>query len=243
MSDVEEPPTRVPSTDAATADLDGPDGERPAGDQATRGDQSAADDDLVTLGWWQHPVNLLVMLAAAAIIAGAVGWSIGRGDRIPAHNDVDTGFLQDMRFHHDQAVAMSLAYLDNPDIAPGLRTVALTIVVGQSIDNGRMVQMLRQINEGETTPTDTAMAWMDTPVPIEEMPGMASREDLDRLAAAEGRDADELFVELMTAHHLGGIHMAEYEAEHGEWSVARDFAQVAVEGQRSDIAEMEQLLG
>ena len=42
---------------------------------------------------------------------------------------------------------------------------------------------------------------------------MATEEQLDELARATGADADDLFVELMTAHHQGGIDMAEEAAE------------------------------
>ena len=45
-----------------------------------------------------------------------------------------------------------------------------------------------------------------------EMPGMATEEQLDELADATGADADDLFVELMVAHHQGGIDMAEEAA-------------------------------
>ena len=40
------------------------------------------------------------------------------------------------------------------------------------------------------------------------MPGMASRAELDSLAAAQGQEADVLFLELMTRHHEGALEMA-----------------------------------
>ena len=60
------------------------------------------------------------------------------------------------------------------------------------------------------------MAWMGHAVEPSAMPGMATDEQLDELATATGADADELFVELMTAHHQGGIDMATDAAERAE---------------------------
>ena len=55
------------------------------------------------------------------------------------------------------------------------------------------------------------------------MPGMATAEQLDELAAAPEL-ADELFVELMSAHHQGGIDMATEAAERADNDDVRRFA-------------------
>jgi uncharacterized protein (DUF305 family) len=47
------------------------------------------------------------------------------------------------------------------------------------------------------------------------MPGMQSQEQIDELAAATGADPDLLFFVMMTDHHLGAVHMADYEAANG----------------------------
>lgn len=41
------------------------------------------------------------------------------------------------------------------------------------------------------------------------MPGMASRQDLQRLGELTGRDAEALFLDLMTAPHQRGVEMAQ----------------------------------
>ena len=162
------------------------------------------DDDVIVLPWWQHPLNILTIVITAALLAGMVGWMIGDTNAELAHNEVDTGFLQDMREHHEQAVYMSFIYDSLPDIDPGLRTVATSIIIGQNQDIGRMVQMLRMFGETEANEGETSMAWMGMPVERGQMPGMASEEDLDKLATLSGREADEFFVQLMKAHHEGG---------------------------------------
>jgi uncharacterized protein (DUF305 family) len=56
------------------------------------------------------------------------------------------------------------------------------------------------------------------------MPGMISDDRLDELEESEGREADALFLELMAEHHRGGLHMAEYAAEHADDGDVRDLA-------------------
>ena len=107
---------------------------------------------------------------------------------------------------------MSFLYLALDDTDPGLRTVARSIIFGQGIEIGRMIQLLRDFGESEVNEGDTSMAWMGHSVPLGEMPGMATDAELDELGAASGAEADNLFVELMVRHHEGGIEMAEFAA-------------------------------
>jgi uncharacterized protein (DUF305 family) len=199
-------------------------------------------DDIVVLAWWQHPFNVVVLLVAMAAIAGMVGWMIGEANAADDPSEVDVGFLQDMREHHEQAVAMSLMFVQLPESSPGLRTVARSITVGQSIDTGRMIQLLRGFDEDEANMGDTAMAWMGMASEVGDMPGMATDAQLDELAAASGATADELFVELMTAHHRGGIHMAEFAAEEAAVPEVRAMATSMAESQAHEIDELEDQL-
>jgi uncharacterized protein (DUF305 family) len=210
--------------------------------EAERDTDDIDDDDEVgvsiVLPWWQRPFNIGVLVVTGAILAGMIGWMVGDSGARPAHNEVDTGFLQDMRVHHEQAVLMGFIYRSRPDIDPGLNTIARDIVVGQSLEVGRMVQMLRTLGETEANETGTSMTWMDMVAEDHHMPGMASDIELEELGTTEGRAADELFVELMTAHHLGGIEMAEYAIEHAEYDEVVKMAAGMAAGQRSEIVEM-----
>lgn len=199
-------------------------------------------DDVIVLPWWQHPLNILTIVITAALLAGMVGWMIGDSNSELAHNEVDTGFLQDMREHHEQAVYMSFIYNSLPDTDSGLRTVATSIIMGQNQDIGRMVQMLRMFGEPEANEGETSMAWMGMPVERGQMPGMASQADLDKLATLSGREADEFFVQLMKAHHEGGIHMAEYASGNAKNSEVRAMAAAIVTSQQEEIAEMQREL-
>jgi uncharacterized protein (DUF305 family) len=200
------------------------------------------DDDVIVLPWWQHPLNILTIVVTVALLAGMAGWMIGDSNSELAHSEVDTGFLQDMREHHEQAVYMSFVYRSLPDIDPGLSTVAASIIVGQNQEIGRMVQMLRVLGEPEANEGDSSMAWMGMPVERGQMPGMASEADLDKLATLSGAEADEFFVQLMTAHHEGGIHMAEYASGNAENDEVREMATSMMTSQRDEIAEMQREL-
>jgi uncharacterized protein (DUF305 family) len=209
------------------------------GDGGDDGDNGDNGDDVVVLSWWQHPVNILGMLVGIALIGGMVGWLISDSSSDPGGNDVDVGFLQDMRVHHEQAVQMGFMYLALPDTAPGLRQVAREIVFGQGIDIGRMIQLLRDMDAPEAAETDEAMAWMGMPTTHDKMPGMATEDQLDQLGASSGAEADRLFVELMSAHHQGGIHMAEYAATNADREDVRTMAAAMADSQADEILELQ----
>ena len=200
------------------------------------------DDDVVVLGWYQRPINIVALVIAMALIGGMIGWLIADARSDDRGSDVDIGFLQDMRTHHEQAVEMAYTYLALPDTDPGLRTVAGSILIGQNIDIGRMIQMLRDMGAPEAAETDQAMGWMGHSMPASQMPGMATEAQLKQLAASSGRDADELFVQLMTAHHRGGIEMANDAATRASLEKVRSMAASMASAQQSDIVEMQQQL-
>jgi uncharacterized protein (DUF305 family) len=196
-------------------------------------------DDDVVLPWWQHPMNIVTMLVAGVLIAGMIGWLVGDARSQPQYGATDVGFLHDMRFHHEQAVYMSFVFQDLPDTNRGLDTIAESIVMGQSMDIGRMIQLLREFGEPEAADLQApSMAWMGMAMPIDQMPGLASEDDLVALQSASGAEADALFVELMVAHHEGGVHMAEFAAENAENPEVRAMAQSMAASQTDEINEL-----
>jgi uncharacterized protein (DUF305 family) len=198
------------------------------------------DDDDVVLPWWYSWWRVaLIAIAATLLVVGLVA---AARDDTPGAGSVDVGYLQDMRAHHDQAVQMGMTYLALKDTNPALRTIAGTIVLDQQLENGMMVELLSQYGAEEENSSGTAMTWMNQPVPIARMPGMASEADLDRLAASSGAAADKLFTELMVAHHEGGIHMAQYAADHAGTGRVRELARAAVRNQTEEIAEIQKTL-
>ncbi len=207
------------------------------------------DDDGVGGGgggepWWHSLWRLLVLGVALLFLGGAVGYALTkRSETTPGAGSVDVGFLQDMRYHHDQATQMSLTYLQKTpsEQDPALRTIAAEILLEQQLEAGAMVQLLHEYGQPEANETGTGMAWMSEPLPIAQMPGMATDDQIAQLKAASGRDADVLFCELMIPHHEGGIHMALYAAQRASESRVRQLAASMVKGQEDDITELLQI--
>ncbi len=202
------------------------------------GDRRAVEetDDGLLLPWYYSWWRVaLVAISATLLVVAAVAISL---DDTAGADSVDVGFLQDMRSHHDQAVQMSLAMLLKDDTDPTLRTVAAGILLSQQQETGLMIEILRGQGAAEENSTGTSMGWMNQPVPTERMPGMASEAELDQLEAATGEAAEHLFIDLMIAHHEGGIAMADYAVEHAGTDRVRSSAVATASVQRDEIEEL-----
>lgn len=214
----------------------------PPADSLATDPTDAPDDEVVVLPWWHNPINLGVLAVAIALLAGALGWLIGNNNAVPDPNATDIGFLQDMRWHHDQAIEIAYTYMATPDTDGRLVTIAREIVLGQGIEIGQMAQLLRGWGEPEVNESDIAMSWMGTPTAIDRMPGLATEDDLITLANSSGTDADQRFVALMVAHHEGGIHMAEHAATHASQPEVRTMANQMIDAQQGEIDELRRLV-
>ncbi len=209
-----------------------------------------SDDDAIVLPWWRNPINLIAIIIGTALLTGALGYTIGTRHGEVHGNSVDIGFLQDMRYHHENAVIIASTYLstDTTDATgatsdPTLRLIATEIELGQQQETGRMIQLLRMMGAAEAGDLDApAMVWMNEPTPYDRMPGLATDEQIDELGSLSGPAADELFASLMIAHHQAGIHMAQYAVDHGSNDEVHDFAESMITGQQSEIAELEMLV-
>jgi uncharacterized protein (DUF305 family) len=181
--------------------------------------------------------------AALAFLLGAVGYLVGVRvtESADAFNAVDVGFLQDMLDHHDQAVELALLELANGEDATA-RDFAQETIIFQRREIGIMERLLEEGGEPRGDVPRDVMSWMSMTVPLSDMPGMASEDELDALAAARGPEADRLFLELMREHHEGGIHMADWAAEFGENERVRELAAQIAEYQRIEVREYTMLM-
>lgn len=194
------------------------------------------------LPWRYSALNVFLALLIFSGLGVGLGYYVGQSTAETAHNNVDTGFLQDMRIHHEQAVVMSTIYLGAAPNGNGtLRTIAREIMLEQQMETGRMVQLLRIFGAAETNESDQVMGWMGTPIPLSRMPGYATDSELDALYRSRDGEADRLFITLMIAHHKGGVHMAEYAAKNGVNKEVKAFAELIVESQSSEIGELTRL--
>jgi uncharacterized protein (DUF305 family) len=74
------------------------------------------------------------------------------------------------------------------------------------------------------------------------MPGMATNTELKKLGELSGKQAEIFYLQLMTDHHKGGVHMAEGCVEKCTVGVEKRLAQGMVDAQQSEIGLMADLL-
>jgi len=173
----------------------------------------------------------------------------------PSSTSAEAGFARDMQAHHNQAVEMAILIRDRSD-DDELRLLALDIITAQSQQAGQMYAWLTAWNLPQTS-SDPPMAWMSQPtldgsmtgmdhgggaMASTEMPGMASSEDVQRLRDADGVEAERIFLELMIAHHRGGMDMAEALLARSDNALIAPLAQSIVMLQQKEIDYMTKLL-
>jgi uncharacterized protein (DUF305 family) len=200
------------------------------------------------------PRRWLVPAAAAVVVALAAGVLVGRLGAAPAGpapapapagtvidvDPVDVGFATDMLDHHQQALQMGLLAEDKATTTP-VKALAVKMVAGQQMESGRFIQYLEERGRRQGDPDRQVMGWMGMPLPRAQMPGLASPAQMLALTNATGGEVDRLFLDLMLAHHEGGLHMAEFAAEHGRNEPLRDLAGRMVVLQRREIGDMTSL--
>ncbi len=183
----------------------------------------------------------MVAVLAFSFLGGAIGYAVGvRQERTPS-NATDVGFLVDMSDHHDQAVAMALSTY-NRTTDPTIRSYAQDVLIFQRYELGLMSAYLADHHavRPDFDPDRPAMAWMGHTMPAGSMTGMATDDQLAALADATGRDLDVMFLDLMTAHHRGGVEMANHAADHAADPRVRTLAERMASVQASEIDEYQQ---
>ena len=182
-------------------------------------------------------LSLALLLAAVSL---ALGFGLG-GGRMEAVNagSPAVGFARDMAAHHAQAVEMAVLLRDRTD-DPEMRQLALDITLTQQAQIGQMRGWLAVWGLPQAS-TEPAMAWMGMPT-TGLMPGMATRDELEALRAAEGLAAEGQFLQLMLRHHQAGVAMAAAILERAAPPAVKDLAQSIAASQQSEIAYMQDLL-
>jgi uncharacterized protein (DUF305 family) len=181
-------------------------------------------------------LRVLVLVVAMAFLGGAVGWTVAENRSDPL-SSTDVGFLQDMGYHHEQAVEMAVVLLGKDDVRDGLKSFAYEIVLSQRFEQGIFNATLARFDR-PTEVGDRVMGWMGPAVPRDSMEGLATEAQMADLREATGPEAESLWIALMSEHHLGGLHMADHEARHGHDRTVRNVALAIVKGQRSEIFDL-----
>ncbi|MDF6021504.1 DUF305 domain-containing protein [Streptomyces sp. JH34] len=213
-------------------------------------------------------VALAVLFAGAATVASARGDAAASAPLTPAADSADAGFARDMAVHHQQAVEMAFVVRDVTD-DEDVRRLAYDIAHTQANQRGMLLGWLDLWELPKTAPEGQGpMAWMpkdahsghamhdmkgaggaenmDGTAEMDRdgalMPGMATRTELAELRGARGKQAEILFLQLMTDHHEGGVAMARGCAERCAVPVEKRLAQGMVEAQQSELDLMADML-
>ncbi len=199
--------------------------------ERTLADRVGSPEGMAKLKWGSVAIAFAILLAVG-------GYLVGERSSRPQKNAVDIGFLADMSDHHDQAVELSLVALDRVT-DPITKSFVREVIIFQRFELGLMTAYQDEIGveQPESSPERTTMAWMGMSTPLRTMNGMASPEQIKALGQATGLDADLQFLELMKAHHEGGAHMSEDAARNAANPRVRELAQRMATNQRTEVRE------
>ena len=157
----------------------------------------------------------------------------------------DVRFMQDMIWHHHQAVQMA-ALVDGRTNRKQVVDAARRIDASQEDEMKFMQGWLR--DRGQPAP-DPSSGHAGHAMPAghsdSTMAGMASPQQLAALAAAKGAQFDRLFLERMIAHHEGAIKMANNllkQPGSAHDPVLYDFVKDVINDQEAEIERMSAIL-
>lgn len=212
-------------------------------------------------------VPALLFAGAAAVVSARDGagadtaTTTAASPATPAADSAEAGFARDMAVHHQQAVEMSFIVRDRTQDEE-VRRLAYDIANTQANQRGMLLGWLDLWGLPKVLSGTAPMAWMKasgsvgghaghqghgahTAPDVRDgslMPGMATRTELEQLARASGKQAEVLYLQLMTDHHKGGIAMARGCAELCTVVVEKSLAQGMVDAQQSELGLMADLL-
>ncbi|MPY30869.1 DUF305 domain-containing protein [Streptomyces adustus] len=195
-------------------------------------------------------VGLIAGAAAAALVAaGAITYAVaedrGPAAATPSAASADAGFARDMAVHHQQAVEMSYLVRDRTQ-DPEVRRLAYDIAQTQANQRGMLLGWLDLWGLPKVS-ADAPMTWMGMGDMASGkdgslMPGMATNTEMKKLGTLSGKQAEVFYLQLMTDHHKGGIHMAEGCVSACTVGVEKRLAQGMVDAQQSEIDLMADML-
>lgn len=166
-------------------------------------------------------------------------------------NAADSEFMTAMIMHHAQAIEMvelTRGHLEDPQVA----ALAERIAAAQAPEIAAMASWL--IRNDLPVPAEAQDAGVDVAAlggrvsaarrghdhgtGAGSMEGMASEQELTSLAEARGREADVLFLQLMTRHHQGALVMA---GEHGSTGIDAQAIEMSTEMHVEQTAEIDRM--
>ncbi|WP_127792375.1 DUF305 domain-containing protein [Agromyces sp. LHK192] len=230
---------------------------------ATSPPDAAAPESTGSTG--RRPARLAAIVAAGVVVLviATVAFSFGRLSTLssptPTDRGADAGFARDMQVHHLQGVELAMLVRDRSE-ADDIRHLSYDIATSQAQQAGQMYGWLEEWGLSQAG-SEPSMTWMTRPAkdgsahdhsdaaggpgahaPGEPMPGLATPEQVARLEAATGVEAERIFLELMIAHHRGAVEMAEAALDRADAPVVLSLARAIVGSQSAEIDLMEGML-
>ncbi|GGK66585.1 DUF305 domain-containing protein [Ornithinimicrobium pekingense] len=199
--------------------------------------------------WRTFGAPALAAVTVAALCLGVLlGWLVFDPHH-PGDDSAEAGFARDMTEHHAQAVQMSQLVMQRSE-DEDVRRLAVDIDNNQNFERGQMAAWLVEWGLPRARAGER-MAWMaeaghehasmDLPAGVP-MPGMASPTEIEELSGLTGDEAEVLYLQLMTTHHIAGVEMADAVLELGEDPEVLAAAQRMVDAQTGEIRLMSDML-
>ena len=184
------------------------------------------------------------MVVGAPLLALAPATTAAAAVSTDTPNDADIGFLKDMSAHHIQALTMCERVLGR-DTGGAVQSAATEVLRNQAFEVGMMRAWLADWGESTKSP-ELVMGWMGMHdghgMALAMMPGYATDEELFELATADGMERGRMWLELMRAHHVGGVTMADAAIELAATDKVLRLAETQSRTQSFEIAQYDQLL-
>lgn len=196
--------------------------------------------------WRAFGAPALAAVTVAALCLGTLlGW-LAFSPRHPGDDSAEAGFARDMSEHHAQAVQMSQLVMQRSE-DEDVRRLAVDIDNNQNFERGQMAAWLIEWDLPRARAGER-MEWMGHDEHAEAlpagvtMPGMATAEELAGLTEVSGDEAEVLYLQLMTTHHIAGVEMAEAVLDLGDDPEVLAAAQRMVDAQTGEIRLMHDML-
>jgi uncharacterized protein (DUF305 family) len=142
--------------------------------------------------------------------------------------------------HHQQAVEMADLALVNAE-SPQVKDLATRVKGAQDSEIQQMTGWLKSWRKPLAAAGD--MGGMDHGSGGDASMGITTAAEMAQLQAANGREFDAMFLEMMVRHHQGAIDMATQEQLKGKFTDAKMVVGSIVTSQQAEIDEMKSLLG
>jgi uncharacterized protein (DUF305 family) len=177
---------------------------------------------------------LLGTVGGALLLAGCTS---GQAQGV---NDADVTFAEQMIGHHEQAIMMADLAEERAQ-SPQVKQLATQIRAEQEPEIQTMSGWLRAW--GKPVPElTTGMAPSGMPHMPTMMPSMTPQPGASDMTQIDGTEFDQMFLQMMIAHHEDAVAMAKTEQVTGANADAKQLAANIQTSQTAQIAQMQQML-